>query len=153
MPEKLRNVEPHLEKHVEHGDMYYTLYWSLLRKAEKYDIIRHVPSIAGLYELYYMDEHNRIHLMCLARVWYGGLRNRLRADTDPTIVMDPKYREILETYDVYYRYTATESMSDMVDVLHFFSKTYHPYQTAPDDSGRYRYIYLEEIAPDKLVTT
>jgi len=150
--EKIRNVEPHLEKKIKRGDVYYTLFWSRLRKAEKYDIVRQVPSLAGLYELYYMDRNDRLHLMCISRVWYGGLRSRLRHDTDPELVVDQNYRRIIEKFDVYYRYTLTESMDDMLDVLHFFAESYQPAMTSPDDSGRYRYIFLEEIAPDKMVT-
>jgi len=150
--EKIRNVEPHLEKRTDRGDVFYTLFWSALRKAEKFDIVRHVPALAGVYELYYMDRHDRLHLMCISRVWYGGLRSRLRHDTDPELVLDRKYKQILEKYDVYYRYTLTESMDDMLDILHFFAESYLPSQPSPDDSRRYRSIYLEEIAPDKMVT-
>lgn len=150
--EKIRNVEPHLEKRTDRGNVYYTLFWSPLRKAEKFDIVRHVPALAGIYELYYMDFFNRLHMMCISRVWYGGLRSRLRHDTDPELVEDQNYRKILEKYDVYYRYTLTESLDDMLDVIHFFGKSYLPSQVSPDDSGRYRYIFLEEIAPDKMVT-
>lgn len=152
MPEKLRKKSPHLEKMVKKGDVYFSLYWSELRKAEKYDISRHVPAVAGIYELYYRDDHERIHLMSISRAWYGGLRSKLRIDTDPELVMDPEFRRVLETYDVYYRYTLTDSMMDMVDVLYFFSKTYLPGQPDPGDSGRYENIFLEEIAPDKVVT-
>jgi hypothetical protein len=152
MPEKLRKKSPRLEKMVKNRDAYFSLYWSELRKAEKYDISRHVPSMAGIYELYYRDEHGRIHLMSISRAWYGGLRSKLRIDTDPELVTDARFRQILETYDVYYRYTLTNSMGDMVDVLYFFSKSYLPGRPAPGDSGRYANIFLEEIAPDKLVT-
>lgn len=152
MHEKIRNVEPHLEKRINREDVYYTLFWSSLRKAEKYDIIGNVPALAGIYELYYMDHFKRLHMMCISRVWYGGLRSRLRHDTDPELVENENYRKILEKYDTYFRYTLTESMNDMLDVLHFFGKSYLPTQVSPDDSGRYRNIYLEEIAPDKMVT-
>jgi len=137
MPEKLRKQPPHLEKIVKDGNAYYSLYWSGLRKAEKYDISRHVPSVAGMYEMYYKDDHGRIRLMSISRAWYGGLRSKLRFDTDPDLVMDPSYRKILETREIYYRYTMTDSMKDMLDVLYFFSKSYLPDQPGPDDSGRY----------------
>ena len=152
MLEKIRNVEPHLEKRISRGNVYYTLFWSALRKAEKYDIVRHVPALAGIYELYYMDFFKRLYRMGISRVWYGGLRSRLRHDTDPELVEDPRHRMILEKYDAYYRYTLTENIDDMLDVIHFFGETYLPSQVSPDDSGRYRKIFLEEIAPDKMVT-
>src|SRR6056297_1762845 len=152
MPEKMRNVPPHVEKQVEAGKVYYTVFWSQLRKAEKYDIVRHVPAMAGIFELYYMDENGRILRMCISRAWYGGLRSRLRHDTDPELVMDAGYRKVLNKYTCYYRYSLTNSMDDMLDVLHFFSKMYVPDQPVPQDSGRYQEIFLEEISPDKVVT-
>ena len=152
MPEKMRKAPPHLDKKVEGENVYYTVFWSPLRKAEKFDIVRHVPAMAGIFELYYMDENNRIHRMLISRVWYGGLRSRIRHDTDPELVMEKNYRKILNKYQCYYRFTLTDSMNDMLDVLHFFSKTYIPDQPVPDDSGRYRKIFLEEISPDKVVT-
>lgn len=152
MPEKMRKAPPHLEKKVEGGKVYYTIYWSALRKAEKFDIVRHVPSMAGIFELYYMDENRRIRRMCISRAWYGGLRSTLRHDTDPELVMEESYRKILNRYQCYYRFTLTDSMDDMLDVLQFFSKTYIPDRPEPSDSGRYREIFLEEVSPDKVVT-
>ncbi len=152
MPEKMRKAPPHLDKKVDGEYVYYTVFWSPLRKAEKFDIVRHVPAMAGIFELYYMDENKRIHRMLISRVWYGGLRSRIRHDTDPELVMEEHYRKILNKYQCYYRFTLTDSMNDMLDVLHFFSKTYIPEQPVPGDSGRYRKIFLEEVSPDKVVT-
>ena len=152
MPEKMRKASPHVEKQVDAGKVYYTVFWSPLRKAEKYDIVRHVPAMAGIFELYYMDENERIRRMCISRAWYGGLRSKLRHDTDPELVMEASYRKVLDKYTCYYRYSLTNSMDDMLDVLHFFSKMYVPDQPVPQDSGRYREIFLEEISPDKVVT-
>lgn len=152
MPEKMRKVPPHLEKLVEAGKVYYTVFWSSLRKAEKYDIVRHVPAMAGIFELYYMDANERIRRMSISRAWYGGLRSKIRHDTDPELVMEKKFRKVLNTYTCYYRYTLTNSMDDMLDVLQFFSKTYVPDQPVPQDSGRYQEIFLEEVSPDKVVT-
>ena len=152
MPEKMRKVPPHVAKQEESGQVYYTVFWSPLRKAEKFDIVRHVPAMAGIFELYYMDENERIRRMCISRAWYGGLRSKLRHDTDPELVMDKNWRKILDKYKCFYRYTLTNSMDDMLDVLHFFSKMYIPDQPVPQDSGRYQEIFLEEISPDKVVT-
>lgn len=150
MKEKLRNKKPHLEKSVEKGDVYFTVFWSPLRKSEKYEIIGSVPAQAGILELYYMDEHHRLFPMYIQRVWYGGLRSRLRKITDPELVTDSAHRELLEQYDSYYRYTLTESLNDMLDLLHFFSLSYLPSCVPPDHSGRYGRIYVEEITPDKI---
>jgi hypothetical protein len=97
-----------------------------------------------------MDEHHRLFPMYTQRVWYGGLRSRLRRITDPELVMDQVQRETLENHNCYYRYTLTESMGDMLDLIHFFSLSYLPERTPPDHSGRYERIFVEEVAPDKI---
>ncbi|MFW6274857.1 MAG: hypothetical protein ACOC2P_03360, partial [Spirochaetota bacterium] len=110
MAEKMRKASPHIEKQADAGKVYYTVFWSALRKAEKYDIVRHVPAMAGIFELYYMDENERIRRMCISRAWYGGLRSKLRHDTDPELVMEASYRKVLNKYTCYYRYSLTNSM-------------------------------------------
>ncbi len=150
MAEKLRNSEPHIEKSVEEGSVYFTVFWSHLVRARKYDIITKVPEQAGMLELYYMDEHKRLYPMYTQRVWYGGLRSRLRRITDPELVTDPVQRRTLESYPCYYRYTLTESMGDMLDLLYFFSLSYLPERVPPDHSGRYEQIFVDEISPDKI---
>jgi hypothetical protein len=47
--------KPIVQKRVRGRDAYFTVSWSRLRKSEKYEIVRSVPSDAGIYELYYMD--------------------------------------------------------------------------------------------------
>jgi hypothetical protein len=150
--EKLRSTVPHVEKQVEENQAYYTLFWSPLQKVDKYRIITTVPQRSGISEIYYMDAHHRIHRMSITRVWYGGLRSQLRRDTDPDLVTDDRVRHYLQEYDCYYRYTLSESFKDMVDLLYFFATTYHPSQGIPPHSGRYEHIFLDEVAPDKIVT-
>lgn len=150
MTEKLRNTQPHIEKQVDEGAVYFTLFWSALQKARKFDIISKVPEQAGVLELYYMDENHRLFPMYTQRVWYGGLRSRLRRITDPELVTDTKHRGILEKYNCYYRYTLTENMGDMLDIIYFFSLSYLPDCEPPEHSGRYEKIFVEEVAPDKI---
>jgi hypothetical protein len=99
-----------------------------------------------------MDAHHRIHRMFMTRVWYGGLRAQLRRDTDPELVTDDRLRHILESYTCYYRYTLSENFMDMVDILYFFASAHLPDRKVPSHSGRYEQIFLEEVAPDKIVT-
>ncbi|MFO7850441.1 MAG: hypothetical protein R6V67_10810 [Spirochaetia bacterium] len=150
MAEKLRRKAPHIEKSEEEGSVYFTVFWSPLAKAEKFDIITKVPEMAGILELYYMDEHHRLFPMYTQRVWYGGLRSRLRRITDPELVLDQSHKNTLEKYSCYYRYTLTESMGDMLDLLYFFSLSYLPGSPPPEPSGRYENIFVEEVAPDKI---
>lgn len=107
--------------------------------------------MAGIYELYYMDDKKRLNLFYFAWVWYGGLRHTLRQITDPDLnLTHPKRRQVLEERECFYRYTLIESQGDMEDVLHFlaFQKVASP--EVPAHSGRYEDILLDEISPDKV---
>ena len=70
--------KPIVKKLVKKKNAYFTVSWSRLKKSDKYDIIKSVPSEAGIYELYYMDEKEKLCLFYLGKSWYGGLRNELR---------------------------------------------------------------------------
>ena len=144
-------MEAHVKKQINNNNAYYTIFWSALKKAEKYDIASHVPSISGFFELYYQDNKKKLNLFFLSRAYYGGLKYEIRKCTDPEMEIDPQRRAIIEKYDCYYRYAATNSYQDMKDILYFFSRTYLPHRPAPPHSGRYDDIFIEEISKDKLV--
>jgi len=133
-------------------DAYYFVAWSPLSAADKYEIIRKVPAVAGIYEIYWMDENKHLRLFYLDKTIYGGLRSEIRRVTDPEINnVDEKTRIILEEKEIWYRYTTTDSSNIMDDVLWFFIKTYFPENTSVNHSGRYEKIFLKESAPDKLM--
>lgn len=134
------------------GSAYYTIYWSHLRKSDKYEIIGSVPSDAGIYELYSMDEKGKLNLYFMGKSWYGGLRHELRVHTDPELEQDAERRKRLEKYDVYYRYSLAGNNEDMADILFFFAETYFPGSDTYKASGRYETIYVKEISSDKIVT-
>ncbi len=144
-------IEPVIKKREDGRDVYFSVYWSKFRKAEKYDIVTVVPSVGGIYELYYMDDKKKLNLMFVDWVWYGGLRSRLRKITDPVLIYEPEHRKILEQYDCYYRYSMSSSSMDMKDVIFFFGKTHFPDRDF-DHSGRYDNIFLTEHSPEKIVT-
>lgn len=146
-------VKPSLRKQTDDfKNVYYTIYWSALTKADKYEIIKSVPSVSGLFELYYMDKKKKLNLFFFAKAWFGGLRNSIRSLTDPLIEKNPKRRKVLENHDIYYRFCMTDSNSDMADVLYFYSLTYFPKKVPPSHSNRYVDIFVNEESPDKLVT-
>ncbi|MBN2440556.1 MAG: hypothetical protein JXJ04_04405 [Spirochaetales bacterium] len=145
-------MEPIVIKKEEDNSVYFIIHWSRIKKADKYDIIKHVPSVPGIFELYYLDYKKKLNLFFLSRAWYGGLRNSLRERTDPELEKDPNRRKILEDYDCYYRYTISQSFGDMSDILFFFESTYSPHNPQKDSSGRYEFIYVEEKSDDKIVT-
>ena len=145
-------MEPKIVKEIEEDSVYFIIYWSRLTKADKYDIIRNVPSVPGIFELYYMDEKKKLNLFFLSRAYYGGLRNTIRERTDPELEDDVNRRRVLNKYDCYYRYTVTQSHMDMTDILFFFKRTYNPNDTKVQDSGRFEQIFVEERSDDKIVT-
>ena len=134
------------------GSVYFTIVWSPLAKAEKYHIIKSVPSDAGIYELYSMDPKGKLNLFYFGKSWYGGLRNQLRFRTDPELETDLKRREVLSKYDCYFRYSLLGNNDDMTDVLFFFAQTYYPGSTLYKPSGRYENVFVKEESSDKIVT-
>jgi len=134
------------------GDIYYFVQWSPLTKAERYDIIKKVPALAGVFEIYWMDEKNRLRLFVVGKTDYGGLRSEIRRITDPELCKDDvKAKKILEEKEIWYRYAPTDSSNIMADVLWFFMQNYFPEKTSVKHSGRYENIFLKESAPDKLM--
>jgi len=134
------------------GDAYYSVEWSPLSKANRYDIITKVPALAGVYEIYWMDESNRLRLFDVGKTDYGGLRSELRRLTDPELCKDnEKKRKILDEKEIWYRYALTDSSNVMADVIWYFMQNYFPEITTFKDSGRFNNIFLKESAPDKLI--
>jgi hypothetical protein len=141
-----------IDKQVDRENVYYTLFWSPLAKADRHEIVCKVPSVAGIFELYYQDELKTLHLFFVSKAWYGGLRNWLRQATDPTLEMDVKRRQILEKYDCYYRYAVVDSYADLSDLMFFFADTYFPHTHSVRPSDRYLNIFVQEVSPEKIVT-
>jgi len=134
------------------GDAYYSVEWSPLSKADRYDIITKVPALAGVYEIYWMDESNHLRLFEVGKTDYGGLRSELRRLTDPELCKNnEKTRKILEEKEIWYRYALTDSSNVMADVIWFFMQTYFPEINSFRHSGRFNNIFLKESAPDKLI--
>ncbi|MDR0321349.1 MAG: hypothetical protein LBI28_07580 [Treponema sp.] len=133
------------------GDGYYFVNWSPLAKADRHDIITKVPSVAGVFEIYWMDEKNRLRLFVVGCTNYGGLRSEIRRITDPELCKnDEKAKKILEEKEIWYRYSPTDSANVMSDVIWFFMQQYFPEKESSSHSGRYENIFLKESAPDKL---
>ncbi|HRY56194.1 MAG TPA: hypothetical protein P5142_16350 [Spirochaetia bacterium] len=135
-------------------DGYFTVRWSPIAKADKYEIARGAPAIGGIVELYYMDEKGKLNLFCLQRSWYGGIRAMARERCDASIEKDPYRLSILVKWRdrIYYRWTNSESKRDMDDVMFFFLETYSPGSGAVESSGRFERIHVKEIDADKLVS-
>ena len=132
------------------GDIYYSVKWSPLAIADRWEINAKVPSVAGIFEIYWMDETKRLRMLNVGQTHYGGLRSELRRLTDPELCGEIKAKKILEDNEIWYRYAPSDSSANMTDVIWFFMNTYFPENTPADHSGRYKKIFLAESAPDKV---
>ena len=144
--------KPVVGKMVKGRNAYFTVSWSRLKKADKYDIVRSVPSEAGIYELYYMDRLGKLCLFHVGKSWYGGLRNEIRLRTDKELEDDAARKLILARYDCWHRWSLVSSSDDMADLLFFFAQTHLPGTTTVHSSDRYDKIFVKEIDADKIVT-
>jgi hypothetical protein len=135
---------PRLEKRLRGRRAYYTIYWSKLKKAEKYSIAREVPAMAGLYELFFRDKDGSLKMFHYATVWLGGLRSAIRYATDPSLVLgNEDLRQFVKSHECWYRYFLCLIRPDMEDIVYFFSRT-DGIGKPTASSGRYADILLKE---------
>ncbi|WP_319562413.1 hypothetical protein [Marispirochaeta sp.] len=144
---------PVIEKMTRDHNVYFTLHWSPLETADKYRINSSVPSMSGVYELYYKDLYGKMILHEVNYAWYGGLRSRLRRITDPELEEDLEKRKFIERKKLFFRYCLNENYKDMQDVVFFLSTTAGlPPEKRSKDSGRYKKVYVRESSPNKITT-
>ncbi|MDR1748269.1 MAG: hypothetical protein LBR47_04340 [Spirochaetaceae bacterium] len=132
------------------GRGYFTLHWSRLTKADKYSIVRSVPAVSGIYELYYRKAEDPLNLLAVNQGWYGGLRSQIREAIDEEFQTDKRLRSILAEYEIYFRFSISDILADMQDVLWFLHRNYFGNGVSVQPSGRYSHVYLREYAPDKI---
>lgn len=146
-------MEPMITKQVDKdGAVYFTVRWSPLAEADRFEIIKKVPAMSGLFELYFQDTWKKLNRFYIARVWIGDLRSRIRKLTDPMLVEQENWKEVLNTKKCFYRYSQTNSFNDLTDVFYFFAETFYPGQHKTYHSNRYENIFVDELSPDKIVT-
>jgi hypothetical protein len=133
------------------GDIHYFIKWSPLAIADKWEINAKVPSIAGIFEMYWMDENKRLRLFNIGQTHYGGLRSELRRLTDPDLSDNIEIKKILEDREIWYRYASSNSAAEMSDVIWFFMTVYFPGNPRVEHSERYQKIFITESEPDKLI--
>jgi hypothetical protein len=132
-------------------DAHYFIEWSPLCIADRWEINAKVPAIAGVFEIYWMDDHKHLRMLSVGRTHYGGLRSELRRLTDPELATDTNARKTLEDEQIWYRYAPSNSPKIMADVVWYFRETYFPGNSGVEHSGRYRKIFMTESEPDKLI--
>lgn len=146
-------VKVGISKIINDRTAYFTVRWSALRKAERFDIVRHVPPMAGVFELYFVDRYKKLNLFYVSKSWHGGLRSALRILVDAELDPNPARRDIFENRVVYYRYSLSDSSADLDDVLFFYMATYFPKKNPVKPSPRFDLIYLNEESSDRIITT
>lgn len=77
-------------------NVYYYVKWSPLSKAERWDINAKVPAVAGIFEIYWMDDEKKLRMYNIGQTHYGGLRSELRRLTDPDLCTDPQVKNFLK---------------------------------------------------------
>jgi hypothetical protein len=132
-------------------EAYYNVQWSPLAIADRWAISSSVPSVAGIYEIYWMDDRKHLRMFAVGNTVYGGLRSELRRLTDSELATNENSRRILEDEEIWFRYAPTNSTSVMADLVWFFRKTYFPENPWVEHSGHYKKIFLKESAPDKII--
>jgi hypothetical protein len=136
----------------QNNDVYFTINWSHLKKTDRFEIIRQVPALAGIYEIYFMDKYKKLNRLAVSYCWYNSLRNTLREKADSTLEADPKRKYILDTYECYYRYCIVDSFKDIQDIMFTFEQKLDPKSNKAENSKRYNTIFIKEVSPDKIVT-
>ncbi len=105
---------PHsVSKRVHREIAYYDLDWSPLLPVERRSINGSVPSLAGIWELYWLEQSRKPRLIKMGRAWYGGLRNEIRFEADASERTNRNIEKYLISGDCYYRYIVCESADDL----------------------------------------
>lgn len=141
--------KPYIKAMERNGDGFFELHWSYLKKADKYSITTGIPSVSGLYELYYQDKEKVMNLLTIGIAWLGGLRSQIREDIDP-LKKSEEIQKILDERTLFCRYSESPKADDIQDVAFFLSQMYFGKDSVIKDSGRYKKIYVKESAPDQL---
>jgi hypothetical protein len=138
-----------IQKEVRGSRVYYRINWSPIRKAEKYDIQKTVPAMAGVYELYYRDAEGKLTLFYYGKAWLGGLRAVIRELTDPILLKQrPDLLAIVSKHECHYRFVQCDSLPDMEDILNYISLSCKRDPKEFPPSGRYDEIRVKEVEPE-----
>ena len=135
-----------VQKNEKGGFAYYTIHWSPMRKADKYDIQKTVPAMSGVYELYYKDSEGKMALFHFGKAWLGGLRAIIRELTDPVLLKQrPELLAIVSKHECHYRFVQSDSLPDMEDILSWIAVSCKRSEKEFPPSGRYAEIRVKEI--------
>ncbi|HPO01768.1 hypothetical protein K7J14_03920 [Treponema zuelzerae] len=146
----MTELKPVITVRTKDAEAWYTVVWTALKKADKYEVTMKVPAVAGIWELYRMDKEKKLNLLAVTHAWYGGLRSQIRAAIDPDTTADPLRKAAIEDGELYFRYSMSDSLPALLDTVWFLHSIYFPQDVRVEHSGRFTRIYLNEKAPDKV---
>ncbi|NNM66470.1 MAG: hypothetical protein HKM06_00510 [Spirochaetales bacterium] len=127
------------------GDQaFFRVPWTPLRLADRHDIALQVPSVAGLFQIFWEDGRKRLHPFASDTAWYGGVRTKLAEAIDVDHEHDPARKKILEEHRLFYRYAVCESWNDLQDLGCLYTMIEQPQKTPPASSGRFKTLHLSE---------
>lgn len=142
--------EPRITSVVQKENALFNLYWSPLMEADKYSVSQKVPSVSGIYELYYQDSEKKLNLLTVGPAWLGGLRSQIREDIEPDGRKANNLKIILENSTLFCRYATCPIKEDIEDTLWFLTQLYFGDKNYTKHSGRYKNICVKEFAPDSV---
>lgn len=139
---------PQVRKRVSRDRAYFDMTWSPLEPVSRHRINAAVPSLPGIWEVYWLRHSREPVILKMGRAWHGGLRHTLRFECDAGEPVNRDHRDYLASGDCYYRYTICENAADLTD-LYSTLVTLRPLpQPEAFPTGRYRDVRLRE--PDEM---
>ncbi len=142
---------PSVTKRIRGTDAYYHVVWSPVVRALRHDIIRVVPAVSGIFELFVLDSGQTLNPVRTSAAWYGGLRSSLRELSDPQTCRDKRVRGYLSRHKLYYRFSTCSSHEDMQDVLACIAAVRPRSVGEAEPSPRYEGLFLRESAQGGMV--
>ncbi len=141
-----------IKKRLHNSVLYYELQWSSMEAADKHRINQSVPSLPGIWELYWLEQSRKPRLIKMGKAWYGGLRNELRIETDPGESRNASIRKFLLSGDVYYRYCICESFTDMEHIYPTLASIRNwPREECSDEGETSTFSEIRILEPDEMV--
>jgi hypothetical protein len=129
-------------------DVYYTLAWSQVYRYDKYEALRILPELSGIFSLMYINQSVIKHLIFF-NCWRDGCRVGLRRFLDPYNSLYPEIRDQIDNEKLFFKYTIVEgNIAETQDIMYWLIKTYTPRFNDYDnfkDSQRYKNIFINEI--------
>jgi hypothetical protein len=134
-------------------DIYYFVRWSAYYKYDKYEILKKVPELAGIFVLLYLTKAKRLRPFYLGNSWMGSLRHDIKFFIDEPEKTDQELTEIIENKTCYYKYLLVPSIDDMKDIYSYYRYSYREIQFMDNniqkDSGRYVNVFVKEYEKNK----